>query len=118
MKLNAGRLLTGGLFLIVLTSIECSAQLVSSFQQLQLLVRPGDNIYVTDSMGQTTKGRIADLSPSSLGLVVKGVRRDLLQADVREIRQWRSDSLKNGALIGAGVGGGLAVAGLAGGCGF
>src|SRR5262245_53769793 len=73
MRLNARKLLMGGL-LIVVTSMECSAQLVSSFEQLQLLVKPGDNIYVTDSLGKTTKGRIAELSPSSLGLVVKGMR--------------------------------------------
>jgi hypothetical protein len=109
MKLNAGRLLMGTL-LIALTSMECSAQLVSSFDQLQTLVRPGQNIYVTDSSGKTTRGRIAELSPSSLGLVVKGVRRDLAQADVREIRQWRADSLQNGTVIGAAVGGGLATA--------
>jgi hypothetical protein len=116
MKFNAGRLLISGLFLVVVASMECSAQQVSSFEQLQLLVKPGDNIYVTDSSGQTTKGRIAELSPSSLGLVVKGVRRNLSQIDVREIRQWRGDSLKNGTLIGAAVGGGIAALGLASGC--
>ena len=118
MKFTACRLLVGGLFLMGLTSLECSAQLVSTFQQLQLLVRPGDNIYVTDSVGQTTKGRIAELSASSLGLVVNGSRRDLLQTDVREIRQWRADSLKNGAIIGAAVGGAIAAIGVGGACGF
>ena len=73
---------------------------------------------LADFSGQTTKGRIAELSPSSLGLVVKRVRRDLLQTDVREIRQWRSDSLKNGAIIGAAVGGGIAAIGVGGACGF
>jgi len=113
MKNKAGRILAVVFFLMFLTSVECSAQLVSSFEQLQVLVKPGDNIYVTDAAGDTTKGRIAELSPSSLSLVVNGKRRDLAQTDVREIRQWRSDSLKNGALIGAGVGGGLAAIAIA-----
>ena len=107
MKNKAGRILAVVFFLMFLTSVECSAQLVSSFEQLQLLVKPGDNIYVTDAAGVTTKGRIAELSPSSLGLVVKGSRRNLSQTDVHEIRQGRGDSLWNGALIGAAVGGGL-----------
>src|SRR5262245_33372220 len=83
--------------LLFLVAGECAAQQASSFDVLQVLVKPGDNVYVTDLAGQTTKGRIADLSSSSLGLIVKGVRTDWKQADVLQIRQWRSDSLKNGA---------------------
>jgi len=113
MKNKAGTILGLVIFSMVLTAMECPAQLVSSFEQLQLLVKPGDNIYVTDAAGVRTKGRIAELSPSSLGLVVKGVRRDLLQVDIREVRQWRGDSLKNGALIGAAVGGGSMAVGIA-----
>jgi hypothetical protein len=107
MKGKAGRILAVGFFSMFLTSMECSAQLVSSFEQLQILVKPGDNIYVKDATGSTIKGRIADLSPSSLSLVVKGQRQAFSQIDVHEIRQWRGDSLKNGALIGAAVGGGI-----------
>lgn len=118
MERNIGRFLIAGLFLMVLTSVECSAQLVTSFEQLQLLVKPGDNILVTDASGKTTKGRLVDLSSASMGLVVGGTRRNLFQTDVREIRQWRRDSLKNGALIGTAVGGGIATLALAssGGC--
>jgi len=107
MKGKAGGILAVGVISILLTAVECSAQFVSSFEQLQVLVKPGDNIYVTDTAGVTTKGRIEELSSSSLGLVVKGKRRDLTQTDVREIRQWRSDSARNGAMIGAASVGGL-----------
>jgi len=89
------------------TSLECRAQQASSLEQLQVLVKPGDSIYITNSSGATVKGRLSDLTPSSLRLIVNGTSRDFAQPDIREIRQWRGDSLKNGALIGAGVAAGL-----------
>lgn len=54
------------------------------------------------------KGRISELSDSPLRLIVNGEPRDFLQKDVREIRQWRADSLADGAVIGAGAGAGAA----------
>src|SRR5262245_1025966 len=81
--------------------LESSAQQASSFEQLRLLVKLGDSIYVTDAGGKTEKGRIAELSNSSLSVTFNGVRRNLAQSDVVEIKQWRHDSLKNGAGIGA-----------------
>ena len=104
MKRDKCRLLIVSVFLMLWLSVNLSAQQVSSFEQLQVLVKPGDKIYVTDSAGKTTEGRIRDLSSSSLVLDVKGSRHDWLQADVREIAQWRGDSLKNGALIGLATG--------------
>jgi hypothetical protein len=95
-------------FLMLLIPIQSPGQQVSSFEQLQVLVKPGDNVYVTDSAGTTAKGRILNLSRSSLELMVDGQRRSWLQNDVREIRQWRGDSLRNGALIGLGAGAGTA----------
>ena len=113
MKRNIRTLSVVSFMLMLALSLETSAQQVSSFEQLQLLVKPGDNIYVTDFVGKTTKGRIASVSDSSLELTVDGVRRDWIQKDVREIRQWRGDSLRNGALIGAGAGVGWAALGIA-----
>src|SRR5262249_31537987 len=66
------RVLAVGFFMMALITVGCSAQQGSSFEQLQLLVRPGDNIYVTDRTGVTTQGRIAELSPSTLGLSQMG----------------------------------------------
>jgi len=115
MKRN-GRVLRamGFLFLFAISS-ELRAQQVSAFEQLQLLVKPGDKVYVTDSTGTTTKGKIADLSSSTLRLIVNGTKRDLAQADVFQDRQWRHDSLGNGTAIGAltGLGFGTVVSVLA-----
>jgi hypothetical protein len=99
-----------GFCLTLLLSAPALAQQASSFEQLQVLVKPGDNVYITDFAGNTTKGKILELTASSLGLTVDGVQRNWLQNDVREIKQWRGDSLLNGAVIGAAAGAGIAIA--------
>jgi hypothetical protein len=100
------------LLLVLLWSLEAAIAQpqAASFEQLQVIVKPGDTVYVTDRAGSTTRGRIAGLSMSSLNLLVNGTTRDFSQSDVFEIRQWRHDSLKNGALIGTGVAFGLTLA--------
>jgi len=84
------------------------AQQVSSFEQLQLLVKPGDKIEVFGTDGKSAKGKIENLTPTSLRLAIKGSLRDYAQKDALLIKQKRSDSLANGAIIGAVAGGGLA----------
>jgi hypothetical protein len=84
-----------------------SAQQVSSFEQLQLLVKPGDKIEVLGTDGIKIKGKIENLNPASLRLSTKGGFRDFAQKDALEIKQKRGDSLANGAWIGALSGGGI-----------
>ena len=48
----------------------------SSFEQLRVLVGPGDTIAVTPTTGQEVTGTIAELSSSSIGLLIEGTRRD------------------------------------------
>lgn len=86
---------------------QVSAQQVSSFEQLQLLVKPGDKIEVIGTDGQSSKGKIESLTPAKLRLAIKGSVRDYAQKDALLIKQKRSDSLANGAIIGAVAGGGL-----------
>lgn len=90
--------------------------IASSFDQLRLLVRPGDTITVRDGAGTDTRGRIGSLSTETLVLNVGGRTRAYRQDDVTTIRTKRSDSLSNGALWGLGVGGGLAVLATAAAC--
>jgi hypothetical protein len=102
------------LFLVLALPAVASAQgIANSLQELRLLVRPGDRITVTDTAGQRVSGRIAELSPTSLALLVEGRRRDLAEAEVVTITHRHADSLANGALIGLGVGAGFAAVGLA-----
>jgi len=94
--------------LVIVTAPMVEAQvLASSFNQLQVLVKPGDTVSVTDGTGAEARGTIGALSPSSLEMVIEGNRRIFAENDVRTIRQRRGDSLKNGAWWGFGIMAGL-----------
>ena len=102
------------LLVLLVMKVAPAAQgqtLASSFDQLQVLVKQGDTISVTDTTGRELRGRIETLSQSSLSLFVDGGRHDLPEREVRTIRQRRSDSLANGAKWGLGIGAGLGLAG-------
>lgn len=73
----------------------------SSFEQLLVLVKPGDKITVVDVTGREATARIGKLSRDTLTLTTPAGPRDLGEAEVSEIRRRRDDSLKNGAIIGA-----------------
>ena len=104
--INTRRALTL-LILIVAHGVPAGAQTAGSFEQLALLVESGDRITVTDSAGREQTGRIVDLSPSALALFIDGARHDFREVQVHSIRQWRQDSLKNGAWFGFAVGAAL-----------
>ena len=80
------------------------------FQDLPLLVNLGDRIAVTDDTGRELQGNLVDISPSALSVLVAGTRYDLQEANITGIRQWRPDSVKNGALLGLLAGAGSTVA--------
>jgi hypothetical protein len=82
---------------------------VRSFDQLNTRLKPGDTVYVTDAQGREIKGRILSLGTDALAL--EGGGRTYGPADVATIQVHRADSLRNGALIGLGIGSGLALAG-------
>ena len=73
----------------------------SSFHQLAVLVKPGDKITVVDTAGREAAGRIGQLTRDTLTLVTPAGARELVEADIEQIRQRRRDSLRNGAIIGA-----------------
>jgi hypothetical protein len=99
---------------MVAAAANAGAQgIASNFTELRLLVRPGDRITVTGSNGAIT-GTLARLSSSVLVLDAGRQTVELRESDVTAIRQRRSDSLQNGALIGLGVGAGLFLAAVAG----
>ena len=100
--------------LVIATAPMVEAQvLASSFDQLQVLVKPGDTVRVTDGTGVEARGTIGALSPSSLEMVIGGNRRIFSENDVRTIRQRRGDSLRNGAWWGFGIMAGLTLLGAA-----
>lgn len=99
------RHLTIGVVVFVLlyaggTRVEAQ-EVASSFHQLAVLVKPGDEITVVDVTGRETKGRIWNLSRDALILGTSAGPRQLGEVDVGLISQRRGDSLKDGAIIGA-----------------
>jgi hypothetical protein len=88
----------------------CAAQAsVTSFDQLNTRLKPGDTVWITDAAGQDVKGRIQTLAPDAITLKGGGART-FAARDVRLVREREHDPLKNGTLIGLGVGSGLATA--------
>jgi hypothetical protein len=73
----------------------------SSFDQLTVLVKPGDKITVIEVTGRESSGRIGTLSRDALILVTSAGARQLGEVEVATISQRRGDSLKNGAIVGA-----------------
>ena len=70
-----------------------------SFPDLQPRLKRGATVYVIDSTGNETKGRIVEVSSSALTLAVDGVQRRMEQETVRQVQTY-GDSLWNGVVIG------------------
>lgn len=98
-------LLALGLMFVLPASSGAQAP-VSALSDLWMRVRSGDRVFVADASGVETEGIFGRVSDSALTLVVNGQPRDIPSASVREISK-AGDSLKNGFLIGAAIGGGL-----------
>jgi hypothetical protein len=95
---------------IVAPAVAAAQEPVRDFGQLNTRLRPGDTIWVTDAQGREVKGSILSLDTGAL-TVEGGGGRTFGAADVTTIKVRRGDSLRNGALIGLAVGGGIAAAG-------
>ena len=104
---------------VSLLPLTAGAQtVVTSFTELPTVVKTGDTVDVTDVKGRTLRGRIADLSRSSLELTARKRASDgsdpfvsigrFSETDIREIRLQHRDSLLNGTLIGLAIGLGIA----------
>ena len=87
------------LAVIAVTASLAEAQRVT-FDRLALRLNQGDTVTVTDSDGRRLRGRIVDLSASTLALQTDGLRRELNRGDISAIQRRERDSLGNGAAIG------------------
>ena len=114
-----GFMLLSMFVLLLFGSTAGLAEQASSFEQLQVLVQKGDQVSVTTGDGKVTKGSIEAVSPSSLRLLQNRVPIEMAQMDVLEIKKKDpiANGVKMGALVGAGVGGGLGVLGALFSCG-
>jgi hypothetical protein len=81
----------------------------TTFEALASRVEIGQSIWVTDAAGHEVHGKLEQLTTE--GVVVRA--RDLVTlsaADVRRVRARDHDSMKNGMLIGLGIGAGFGTA--------
>ena len=106
--ISTSRILAAGAAIMFLPVLAGAQEPVKSFDQLNTRLKVGDTIYVADAQGREIKGKIHSLSSDALTLGTDGART-FAARDVSAIRERPPDSLKNGALIGFGVGGGLAL---------
>jgi hypothetical protein len=60
--------------LLLVRALPLAAQ--EPFAQVQQLLQPGDVVFLTDSTGAETRGRVASVGPSTLRLKVNGVERE------------------------------------------
>lgn len=98
-----GRRFGGFVFAVALFPGSAGAQTPAhSFEELQRLLKVRQTVVVTDESGREVKGRVEQVSAASL--TVGG--RTFTDTTVREIRL--PDPLRNGILIGAAIGTGLA----------
>jgi hypothetical protein len=67
------------------------------------LLTPGMTVWITDSSGQEQRARIVGVSGDAVTTSADGVARRLTTNDIRRIEVRQSDSLLNGAAIGAGA---------------
>ena len=80
----------------------------SSFEELRRVLNNGQTVVVTDTAGRRTKGTVSDVSTAPPSIVLLAPQaRTLAESTIAEIRA--TDSVRNGALIGGGVGVGLAL---------
>ena len=96
---------------IQLTAAIAAAQAppATSFDALGKRLQIGDRVWVTDVSGREIRGTLEKLSSDGLVLVGPGPVR-LTAGDIARISAHEHDSIKNGALIGLGIGAGLASA--------
>ena len=112
--LNRRRL--GAVIFALLGPVTASAQSPGRpFDELSQILKPGDRLVVVNSTTRgDTKGRLVDLSPASLVLLLEGTpdaRQTFTDSNITQIR--RADPLLNGALMGLQVGLGVGLADVA-----
>lgn len=71
-----------------------------TFPELQTRIRPGHTVFVVDSTGQETRGKLLEVSTSEIKLRRGDEVRRFAAKDVQHVQRF-GDSLWNGAVIGA-----------------
>jgi hypothetical protein len=99
-------------FALVTLFFTVTAFAQSAATEIRAAVKEGETVTVLDDRGQKVKGRLLDVRDDALTIEVHHQPRDAPYTSI--VRIDRTDSKKNGALIGLGVGAGFGIAALAG----
>jgi hypothetical protein len=90
--------------LVLFSATTVSAQSAATARpDLGNLLTTGMTVWITDSSGQEQRVRIVGVSGDTVTTSANGVSRRLAADDIRRVEVRQSDSLLNGALIGAGT---------------
>ena len=90
-----------GILAIMAVSNAASAQTSQTLDDLAKRLKQADEIFVTAADGKEVKGRLLDVSATTLSIETKKGRLDMTAGDVARVRQRHRDSKWNGAIIGA-----------------
>ena len=111
MRLSGVRSISWWMTAAVLLPVAARAQTpATDFERLPQILRSGQTVIITTTDRHTTRGRIAEISPSAV-VVAAPDSRTFERADIARIQ--KTDSIWNGLLIGAAVGGAVAAIGFA-----
>jgi len=107
--------LAGVVMLAGLVGPASAQDIATSFDQLRGQLKSGQTIIVKGTNGRTARGKLGQLSPTEIEILVRETDLDgrevfkprprLAEKDVQEIEIERPDSLLNGTLIGLAAGG-------------
>lgn len=90
--------------ILAATASAVAAQPPQGSTNLETTLIPGMTVWITDSAGREHKTRIVEVSGGGVTASAGEDVRRFLTTDVMQVKVRDSDSLINGALIGAGVG--------------
>ena len=76
---------------LIFSAAPAFAQQARSFEQLQVLVKPGETVVVTDTGGHSTKGKVQSITASTLKIAHNKEVREFSQNETFEITERRGD---------------------------
>jgi hypothetical protein len=97
-------LLVSGTILATIPGVSHAQAPATTFDELASRVIPGATVSVTDRSGEKLRGRLLEITSSTLRLQAGKLERTFSSDTLAELRQPQSDSLVNGVLIGAAAG--------------
>jgi hypothetical protein len=98
-----------GALVLALAHVAQAQEIAGNFDQLRVLVKPGDSLTVTDEAGKEFKGRLLELSSTSLAVLTGNQRRELTVQDIQRITRPQHGDVGAGAMWGTAVGAGFGV---------